>query len=156
MRFCSQAFKFEMCDPIMNMCSFQRRSIQNMMNSTMIHFFVIFSWILSSWKPASLRFSSNAGHSNSMCLIPFWICIPSRREKLKNKSICEFRSIFYLYEVLGKSWRRTSLVWELVGWVSKHKHQSSLHILKAKYEDIRIMHRKNMRQHFWVSGLSLG
>ena len=119
-------------------------------------FFVIFSWILSSWKPASLRFSSNAGHSNSMCLIPFWICIPSRRKKLKNKSICEFRSIFYLYEVLGKSWRRTSLVWELVGWVSKHKHQSSLHILKAKYEDIRIMHRKNMRQHFWVSGLSLG
>ena len=119
-------------------------------------FFVIFSLILSSWKPASLRFSSNAGHSNSMCLIPFWICIPSRREKLKNKSICEFRSIFYLYEVLGKSWRRTSLVWELVGWVSKHKHQSSLHILKAKYEDIRIMHRKNMRQHFWVSGLSLG
>ena len=43
MRLCSQAFKFEMCDPIMNMCSFQRRSIQNMMNSTMINFFVIFS-----------------------------------------------------------------------------------------------------------------
>ena len=43
MRLCSQPFKFEMCDPIMNMCSFQRRSIQNMMNSTMINFFVIFS-----------------------------------------------------------------------------------------------------------------
>ena len=55
-----------------------------------------------------------------------------REEKLKNKSNCEFRSIFYLYEVLGKSWRRTSLVWELAGRVSKQKHQSSL-LRKSQY-----------------------